>query len=735
MSKRYSFAGVLILAAILAPSPCRAADVHAVVQTVMSYRGSDRTTSLEYWVATDKMMAKSAGILFITRRDLGLIWGVDQRAATYSEEKIQPAKPAVEDIHTAGYDFGMGPVDWRIEPAGGARTIAGVACDHFVGRGTSDVGEITVDLWAAPASTPGGAELLKAMIGSLRGDSRRSEIVGLLEKVGRAPLEREETIEGPIAPVMKYAVKVVKLETAESPAGTYDLPAGVRKETEAGPSGRPSETARPPFALPPAVLVELKRLDETYRVLDAVADKVWTGWANYRQHPFLFDFENGLKVLVGHPRPPQGFERLAGVSAGGRDVYIDRSRMSGLEVRQPLSCGGGIGALGDVGGRPVRIVDMKFRKIADDPSAGKEPFRSERTVIILVHELFHLFQDDAVQFAYGNLLYNADAHYALYSAVEGLALDAAFHETDPDRARRAIKDFLLARDLKRQSMTAQQALEESSDDVREGTAVYSEIKTLEALREGFRPGLTTAEDPHYGGFKDIDGLLKSYSDRVKASAADFFDAKGKCYTYGSFQALLLQRLFPGWQAPFAKEARRLDDELARRIPLTQDDRAGAARRFQDVYGLKALKAKADQAMAERTAAFKAASGGQGTTFAISLKEVGQFAESLIAGKKSFRLGLTTVCPDGAGTLAFDDVSLEIRSPSFRVEKLYHLILKDPEAARRATPYEIAFERQEGPDVFINAVVTAPSFTLKAPKLKLAASAGRVKIWILARVRG
>ncbi len=140
-------------------------------------------------------------------------------------------------------------------------------------------------------------------------------------------------------------------------------------------------------------------------------------------------------------------------------------------------------------------------------------------------------------------------------------------------------------------------------------------------------------------------------------------------------------------------------------------------------------------MAERAAAFKAASGGRGTTFAVSLKEVGQFAESLFGEKKGFRLGLTTVYPDAAGTLAFDDVSLEVRSKTLRIEKLYHLILIDPEAARKTKPFEIAFEKQEGPDTFVNAVVTAPSFTLRAPKLKIASSAGRGRIWILSRVRG
>ncbi|MDD8025140.1 MAG: hypothetical protein PHI34_01410 [Acidobacteriota bacterium] len=737
MSKRVSIIIALCLAAGGASSLAAAVDVHAVIETTRTYRGASRASTQDLWIGADRQTAGTDAFLFIIRKDLGLVWSVSRRPLIYNEDKRAPApapaKTPREDIHTAGFDYGQGPMTWTLEPLAGTKTINGVVCDHFMGRGRSDVGEISVDLWAAPAATPGGPELLKSMIESLRDDSRRSEIAGLLDKLGgRVPLERDEVIDGPIGPVMTYAIKVLKLEKAEPPAGTYDLPAGAKKETAETPSA--SRPDKPAFELPAAVTVELLRLGETYRVLDAAAAKVWTGWSDYREHVFLFTFENGLKVLVGHPNPPKGFERLAGAAAGGRDVYIDKSRMSALEIRQPLSCGGGIGALGEVGGRPVTVIDMKFAKVPDDPSLKDKPFRAEQTILVLVHELFHLFQSDAVLMAYGNLSYNADANYALYSAVEGLALAAAYREADSAKARESLKDFLLARELKRKSMTDQQAKEESSDDVREGTAVYSEVRTLEALREGFKAGLSQAEDPFYGGFRDIDGLLQTYLDRLKASAEDIFDVKGKCYTYGSFQALLLQRHFPGWQEPFAKEARRLDEELGKRVPLTKEDGAGAAKRFQALYGLAAIKAKTDKAMADRAAAFKAASGAKGLTFAISFKEIGQFVESLTERKKAFSLGLISVYPDGVGSLAFDDVSIDIRAKPVRIEKLYHLIVIDPDAGKRAKPYEIAFEKKEGEDTFINAVVTTPLFTLKAPKLKIAADPGRVKIWILARVK-
>ena len=375
MKKTALVAIVFGLAAGLAPAPAPAADVHALLTSSRTFRESTRTTTEEYWIAADKRLLKTDSYLAITRRDLGVLWGVIRRANTYMEEKPAPARaPASrEDIHTVGYDFGPGPVAWTLEPATGTKTIAGIVCEHLVGRGRSDVAEITVDLWVAPAAQTGGPELLKAMVESIRADPRRSEIGDLLDKLGgRVPLEREETIDGPIGPVMKYGIKVSKLETAEPPAGTYDLPPGAKKETPDAPAA--SQPAAPAFVLPAAAAVELKRLDETYRVLDAAAAAVWTGWSNYREHPFLFGFENGLKVLVGHPNPPRGFELLPGVAAGGRNVYVDRSQMSSLEIRQPLSCGGGIGALGEVGGRPVTVIDMKFTKIPSDPSLKDKPF-------------------------------------------------------------------------------------------------------------------------------------------------------------------------------------------------------------------------------------------------------------------------------------------------------------------------------------------------------------------------
>jgi hypothetical protein len=139
-------------------------------------------------------------------------------------------------------------------------------------------------------------------------------------------------------------------------------------------------------------------------------------------------------------------------------------------------------------------------------------------------------------------------------------------------------------------------------------------------------------------------------------------------------------------------------------------------------------------MTARDDAYKALTDVNGLTYAVSFKEIGQFASTLPVDRKSYHLGLISVYPDGVGRLAFDDVEIDVRRKPVEIDKIYHLIMVDPDAAKRAKPYDLTFEKQEGTDVFVNAVMTTPLFTLKASKVRIVSDANRVKIWILARVK-
>ena len=302
--------------------------------------------------------------------------------------------------------------------------------------------------------------------------------------------------------------------------------------------------------LPQLVLIQLMQLEETYRILDEVSGKIWPDWKDYRAVPFLFEYDNGLRVLIGHPNPPREFQAVSGLRVGESRIFADRSRLVAKPLVPPLAAGGGpIGFGSNADGSSVQVVDMKFVPASQMEAEANTQGSTEDQLLIYIHELFHCFQRAHLKNrVYGNLQINADAHYALYSEIEGLALHRAYVEPDSDKAKALIKQFLVARSLKRATMSELQRNQESTDEFSEGTATYSEVRTLEALKSGgYRPGLSTDQDPEYHGFRNVDELLRRYPDRLLKSAHDVEYPYGKSYTYGCFQALLSQRLFAGWQ--------------------------------------------------------------------------------------------------------------------------------------------------------------------------------------------
>lgn len=487
-----------------------------------------------------------------------------------------------------------------------------------------------------------------------------------------------------------------------------------------------------PQRLPDAVRVELLRLEETYRVLDQTAGRVWPGWTDYKDHPFLLNFENGLRVLVGHPSPPEGFVPVPGLAVAGKAVHADFRRVEPLALAQPLSGGGGISSYGTFNGKPVQTVNMTLNRFKPDAEAGRDRSRTEDQILIYIHELFHCFQEERVRVPYPNFRYNPDADYAAYAEVEGAALEKAYEAADDAEAKRRLSDFLAARDLKRKGMEASDQRSESGDEVREGTAVYAEVRTLEAIKQGFEPGLTAAQDPYYSGFKDPDALLKRYRERMAKTKAETFNYL-KCYDFGCFEALLLQRLYPGWQDAFKAGPALLDEEIRKRLPAFDGSKASEG--FEGAYGLAAIRVRHRTAVEARDAAFRMISARQGLAYIISLKPVRQFLSGFEdETKKSWSVGLMHIFPDGVGPIAFDDVSFGGTSVPTEANQLYYVKIVDPDWKMRDESYAVTYEKKEGEDVFVNAELTTPLFTLKAPKIRIAGSEKRVRIWVLARVR-
>ncbi len=492
-------------------------------------------------------------------------------------------------------------------------------------------------------------------------------------------------------------------------------------------------------SLPPFAMSELRVLEETYAVLDAVADKVWPGWTGYRGWPFQFTFENGLRVLVGHPNPPKEFEVVEGVQIGGNAVAVDRTHETPLLVKPPFVGGGGLLPFGSTAsGARVEIIDIRLsmprpKTQSTAPAAeGSEAPGTEDKILVYLHELFHGFQSTFTPARVGNLLYNADLDYAVWSNVEGLALDRAYAETAAGAATERLKDFLVARALKRRSMTELQQRQESSDDAMEGTATYAMVRALEVIKAGgFRPKLTSADDPEYHGFANVDALIGRYRKQLREDAPRHADPKAKCYQYGCFQALLAERLFPGWQARVQK-GEFIDAILAANAPISDAERVTIEQRLKGGYPVAEVRADAAKFIDARDAAWSLVKSRSGRTYIIDLKGTGTYPPPPPESAVKYRLGLITLFPSGFPGLKLDEIEISKTAVPAMSDQLYYVKVVDTEAATRKQAYTVTGMKQAD-GTYLDAVVTTPVFTLKAPKVRIHETATRVKIQVLARV--
>ena len=102
-----------------------------------------------------------------------------------------------------------------------------------------------------------------------------------------------------------------------------------------------------------------------------------------------------------------------------------------VELTPPLVGGGGPIPFGKE--QVVKTVRIHLRPITMKPT---EPyFPAEEQILINIHELFHCFQRQIYNRNYGNLQYNTDANYAVFSEIEGLALEKAYLEQEDQKAK------------------------------------------------------------------------------------------------------------------------------------------------------------------------------------------------------------------------------------------------------------------------------------------------------------
>jgi hypothetical protein len=312
-----------------------------------------------------------------------------------------------------------------------------------------------------------------------------------------------------------------------------------------------------------------------------------------------------------------------------------------------------------------------------------------------------------------------------------MALERAYRESDPAKARERIREFVTARALKRRSMTPDQQGEESADDVREGTATYVALRALEIVKAGgFEPKL--AGDPYYRGFAEAAAMVDEQVKKLAEVAATHPDPKMKCYDYGCFQCALSERYVPGWQK-LVQQGTPMDAVLAREIPVAEPERPGIERRLRSEYPYDEILASARRFTEPRDEAYRQITARQGRTYVVGLKATRLFTGTLLRDKTtSYRLGLLTLYPAGYPGFTVDAVEMSAVAVPMNADQLYYLRIVDTEWKSRKEAFTITGVKQ--PDgTHTDAVVVTPLFTLKAPRIRIRESGARVVIQVLDRV--
>ena len=477
------------------------------------------------------------------------------------------------------------------------------------------------------------------------------------------------------------------------------------------------------------VKIELERLGEAFQILDQFAKDVWEGWDDYMNYPFLFTFQNGLRVLVGHPAPPPEFTQSTEVNVKGLSVYIDTANYNNYLVRQPLLCGGGILTLGSFNNKPVTIVDISFISPESFQEDNMNAFNGESTILTFIHELMHCHQPKIREYRYGNLMIEPDLSFALYSDIEGQALLNAYKQSTLNESLPFIKDFCIARSLKLKDLSSSEKFFNSCDEFCEGVAVYSEFIILTGIKKGFRSSLPPESDKCYHHFADIDSLLNSYIDHLKSATGNTLEVHEKTYWYGCIEALLLERYFPSWKNEIENGA-WLDQVIRKNVDISKNDSIIAINRFIDIYHRDSLENKHGAVISERDSTYRMFRERKGRIYIIDFKPISQFPGSLVDKTvKRFSFGFDYLYPDGIKELKFDKISVSFNPVPVEINQLYSVKIIDIDSSIHYKPFEMNYESADTNGFLYNVTIITPYFTLKAPKVSISESSDTVKFTI------
>jgi|WetSurMetagenome_2_1015567.scaffolds.fasta_scaffold80560_2 hypothetical protein len=338
------------------------------------------------------------------------------------------------------------------------------------------------------------------------------------------------------------------------------------------------------------------RVSEALHLRRALGDLLWQGWGS-ADIPMIFYNEDNA-FLIGYSNPPEGWRKIPEFeSRGGSWEVVPEDTFNGKKYyRQSLASGvtpeAFIVRIGDRWVSNLLTADWmeikmgnEFRGLIPSPLQPVLPYRQaarwflsaaggeDLYICATLHESFHAFEalQDKARLLAAETVYNQNAHRYPYgnpvfaaewqTELDKLA-DAVLSISDADTIELA-RQFLDAR-RKRRAEAGMDALLinlERLKEWEEGLAKYTELAIwrLAAEESNYTPLPAMAGDPGFSGYKKYNQIWLQQIQQIRSMAKD--DGDIRFYYSGWAQAILLDRLAPGWRTRILSEDVTLEDLL------------------------------------------------------------------------------------------------------------------------------------------------------------------------------
>ncbi len=336
-------------------------------------------------------------------------------------------------------------------------------------------------------------------------------------------------------------------------------------------------------------------LAEFFQVRAVLGEQVWPGWGELDSPVVVYNEATAFLVHYPENNPPDGWLKVPQMTArggpwqpvGGDDFegqpYYRQTLPAAGETPQAFTVVIGEQWAASMTTKEWTAIGLR-QTIRDDlppPLAAIVPYRlvdkfllrgSDGYISLLAHESFHAFQGTAVpeRLAAAERALAAEAAYpwpdaglqAAWQAELDLLAAALAAETVEETAELAAQ-FLTQRQQRRQEagLTDVQIDFERQREWLEGLARYVELEIWrQAAQSDYQPVPALADD---GDFDEYSGFTTRWSqevDQIGRMAND--EGEGRFYYTGMAQAVLLDRLRPGWKETIFDEGVFLEDLLA-----------------------------------------------------------------------------------------------------------------------------------------------------------------------------